>query len=137
MTPESIHEACLKRACLSKTHDDGAQDMTMTSLRKTLAPREPLFGSFAYGTLAALSLTCAAIGSGALGCEIMLAKMTKTPPVGVMYDLPIPFISTPLGFGAVVIALLILWQRPGKAVWPGLGAVFYWLLVCVAWSCTL
>ncbi len=68
-----------------------------------------------------------------LDAELLLARVTQGPPPGFLIGLPIPFISAPLGVGAVLLALLGLFTRPKTAVISLLFAVGYWALFFFLW----
>lgn len=97
-------------------------------------PKRPgLFTSHATGTIAALSVTCSALGLAALGLEIAMVRMIDAPPLGVMLGLPIPFISVPLGVGALVIAAITAALQPRHSIVPWLSAVVYWAVLLWVW----
>jgi|GEM_PF-6484448 hypothetical protein len=82
-------------------------------------------GGMSYGTLAAIAVTCAAIGLGSLGLEVLVMFITEQGPIGHMIGLPIPFVSTPLGAGALVISGLLVVTRPRVSPLPVLSSLAY------------
>lgn len=107
------------------------QELTTTTtdgqIEKSERPqRIGLFrGGMSYGTLAAISVTCAAIGLGSLGLEVLVMFITKQGPIGYMIGAPIPFVSTPLGAGSVVISGLLLVTKPRVSLLPVLSSIAY------------
>jgi len=80
-----------------------------------------------------MSVAASLIGAGSVGLELLLARVTQGPPPGFLIGLPIPFISAPLGVGAVLLALLGVFTRPKTAAISLLFAVGYWALFFFLW----
>lgn len=113
--------------------DDGEVEVQSEHFRPK---RIGLFRSLAYETIAAMSVAASLIGAGSVGLELLLAHVTQGPPPGFLIGLPIPFISAPLGVGAVSLALLGLFTRPKTAIISLLFAVSYWALFFLLWPAT-
>ena len=113
---------------LSTTTSDG-------EVEKDERPRRiGLFrGGMSYGTLAAIAVTCAAIGLGSLGLEVLVMFITEQGPIGHMIGLPIPFVSTPLGAGALVISGLLVVTRPRVSLLPVLSTLAYMAAMVGLW----
>jgi hypothetical protein len=90
-------------------------------------PLVPLFSSNARGTLSTIGATCGAIGVVSLLLELLMARMVGAPP-GTLASLPIPFISAPLGAGALIIGLMQLASAPRFAPIPLACAALYFSL---------
>jgi hypothetical protein len=90
-------------------------------------PLVPLFASNAQGTLSTIGVTCAVIGLVSLLLELLMARMVGQPP-GTLAGLPIPFISAPLGLGALIIGLMQLVSARRLAPIALGGALLYWIL---------
>ena len=97
------------------------------------APRQRWFSASPTGTLAVLSGTCSGIGLGSLGLERLAAWVTQRDSLGAMLELPIPYISAPLGLGAVFTALLVARSSPRLALGPAALAASYWALAWWMW----
>ena len=96
-------------------------------------PRQRWFSAFPTGTLAILSGTCSGIGLGSLGLERLAMFVTKQPSFGQMLELPLPFISAPLGVGALALALLAAWSDLKVASGALALALSYWALTWFLW----
>lgn len=97
----------------------------------TRPKRQGMFSAMVPGTIAALSVTCSALGLAALGFEIFMASMIGEPSLGALLELPLPFISLPLGVGAVTIASSSLFIAPRTSYAPWACAIVYWM--CALW----
>lgn len=108
--------------------------MTLTNELTADPPgRSGLFTSHATGTTAGLSVTCSALGLAALGLERAMAQAAGQASLGAMLELPVPYISIPLGVGAVTIAASVLYLRPRLALVPVVCAVLYWAVALWMW----
>lgn len=99
----------------------------------TRPERQRWFSAFPTGTLAILSGTCSGIGLGSLGLERLAMFVTEQPSFGQMLDLPLPFISAPLGVGALALALLAAWSDLKVASGAIALALSYWALTWYLW----
>ena len=106
-------------------------------ISQTSAPQKPrrqgLFRSHPHETMAAIAAGAAIIGVTSLALECWMAQLTGQGPPGAMLGLPVPFISAPLGLGALVIGAQLLLVRPRLASLPLISAAIYWALALWLW----
>lgn len=87
----------------------------------------PLFESNARGTLSTIGATCGAIGVVSLLLELWMARLVGQAP-GQLLGLPVPFVSAPMGLGALAIGLMQLVSARALAAVPLGAAAVYWAL---------
>ena len=87
----------------------------------------PLVESNARGTLATIGATCGAIGVVSLLLELLMARLVGQAP-GQPVGLQVPFVSAPLGLGALEIGLMQLVRARALAAVPLGAAAVYWAL---------
>ena len=112
----------------------------MTLIRITKTPkrerqkveRQKWFTTYAYDTLSVLSLSCSIMGLVGLGMEVVMWALVGQTPAQVM-QWPLPFVSLPLGVGAVGITTMIFWVRRELALLSGVGVLTYWSVVAGLW----
>lgn len=97
----------------------------------TRPKRNGMFSAMVPGTIATLSVTCAALGLAALFFERLMARMIEQPSLGALLEWPVPFVSLPLGVGAVTIAASSLFIAPRTSIAPWACAIVYW--TCALW----
>lgn len=100
------------------------------------AVRLGLFKHFSYGTIAAIGLGAAAIGLGALGLEVLMARLLEEGYGGTMLGLPFPFISMPMGVCALLMSALVALKDLKLALYPLFGAAAYWGVAIALWITT-
>lgn len=80
---------------------------------------QPLFSSFPFGTVAIMGVGMGLVGLGTIAVEIATDRLMSR-------HLPLPFLSAPLGVGAIVLGLIAARGRWHYGVGPALVALVYW-----------
>jgi len=113
-------------------HVDASGEGALVVAEGDKLPVPGLLANAGNEALAAMAVSATAIGIGALFLELLFASLVGAP-VGTVVGLPIPFVSTPLGAGAIIMSGLLWYDKPRYAWVPSIGAVLYWALVVLLW----
>lgn len=92
-----------------------------------------LFRHFPYGTIGAMAMTAAFLGLISLALEVAAGRFLGSGLSAGWPGLPLPFVSAPLGLGALLLTILLARHDARKALAPILSTATYWGAALVIW----